>query len=175
MLIERSLLNLLSACRVIRHKSISNRIYAKTSQKVLALNQLSSGEDFRLKQRQETKVASQQKISKDIVQRSIRQENVKRRYFNLFSWKLFSRWHLVHQIREPGAILNRKLSNLVPDPDFPLKMQSNFKDIKRHISEAKRKKPVRHSSFQGAAPDGHKFVLFFLQQLVRKRNHAFCV
>ena len=54
------------------------------------------------------------------------------------------------------------------NPDFPLKMQPTLGISKTKAKLGRRgdKKPVRQSGFQGATPDGHKFVLLFFQHLM---------
>ena len=81
-----SLLNLLSFCRVIRHK-IEFMPMPFGNFLPLVLNQLSSGSKWVPVEARwwnwwlRTSVASQWKIRRDIVHRSIRQGNAKRKYF----------------------------------------------------------------------------------------------
>ena len=108
-------------------------------------------EKFRLKTMKRQSDFTIWKISRDIVQRcSIRQRNAKKEIVWVFQDLVF------------------KVSLAAMDPR--IRSSSDQKIVKLGApwfpSLIKRKrKPVRQSGFQGAAPDGHKFVLLLFQHL----------
>ena len=112
-------------------------------------------EKFRLKTMKRQSDFTIWKISRDVVQRcSIRQRNAKKEIVWVFQDLVF---------KESLAAMDPRIRSSSDQKIVKLGASWFPSLIKR------KRKPVRQSGFQGAAPDGHKFVLLLFQHLRHSR------